>query len=375
MGRKMTHEEHVADIAKVNPNVDVLEKIAGCNDKVLCKCKVCNHEWHTRPNALKNGYGCPRCAGTMKLSHDEQVLAIAKVNPNIEILGKIVNNTTKVLCKCKVCNCEFQSRPHDLKNGVGCKKCAYEKNAQSRKFSHEKQVKLIAKCNKYIDILSRIDGGDKKVLCRCKVCHHEWKATPSHLRHGRGCPECARLKRGKRLTHDEHLTAIYKVNHNIKVLDKISSATDKVKCYCKVCKHTWSAKPSHLKGGHGCPRCAKSGFLSHNHGKLYIMVDDLEVPTQMKIGVSVQEDERRKQILKSALKAGVRIPDLHIVKIWEGATQNIYKIENTMHKAFSNYKINFPVKFDGSNEFFYYRPEVFDMVESVYRDIVNKNAA
>lgn len=105
------------------------------------------------------------------------------------------------------------------------------------------------------------------------------------------------------------------------------------------------------------------------------MVDDLEVPTMMKIGVSVKENERRNKVLKSAHKAGVRIPDLYVVKTWVGPTEKVQELESTMHKAFSNYKINFPVKFDGSNEFFYYRPEVFSMVESTYSDIVNKNAA
>ena len=100
------------------------------------------------------------------------------------------------------------------------------------------------------------------------------------------------------------------------------------------------------------------------------MVDDLELPTQMKIGVSVKENERRNQILKSAHKAGVRIPDLYIVKTLDGPTENIHKLESTMHKAFSNYQINFPVKFNGSNEFFYYRPEVFDMVEKAFKEIV-----
>ena len=41
-----------------------------------------------------------------KLTHEEQVAAIAKVNPDVEVLGEIVNNSTKVLCRCKVCNHE-----------------------------------------------------------------------------------------------------------------------------------------------------------------------------------------------------------------------------------------------------------------------------
>ncbi|EFS9388098.1 hypothetical protein H2Z72_000907 [Escherichia coli] len=300
MSRKLTHEEQVAAIAKVNTDVEVLGKIVNCRTKVLCRCKVCNHKWMITPDKLKHGYGCPKCAGNIKLSHEEQIAAIAKVNPDVEVIGEIT-------------------------------------------------------------------GGHKKVLCRCKVCDHEWLPVPSHLKRGYGCPKCAG---NAKLSHEEQVAAIAKVNPDVEVIGKIINNGTKVLCRCKVCDHEWSAIPYSLKCGRGCPKCAKRGFLSHNYGKLYIMVDDPEVPTQMKIGVSVQENKRRKEILRSAHKAGVRIPDLHIVKTLYGPTENIYELERTMHKAFSNYKINFPVKFSGSEEFFYYRPEVFDMVEETYKEIV-----
>ena len=298
-----------------------------------------------------------------KLTHEEHVAAIAKVNPYVEVLGKIINSKTKVLCRCRVCDHEWSPRPTDLKYGKGCPKCSGH-----TKLSHEEHVKAIAKVNPDVEVLGEITNVDIKVLCRCKVCNHEWLPRPSFLKRGSGCPKC----RGgsDRLSHEEQVADIAKVNHDIEVLGRITGSLKKVLCRCKVCGHKRMCTPHNLKRGDGCPKCAKYGFLRHERGKLYIMTDDLEVPTQMKIGVSVKENERRNEILKSAHKAGVRIPDLHIVKTLEGPTENIHELESTMHKAFSNYKINFPVKFDGSNEFFYYRPEVFDMVEEAYKEIV-----
>ncbi|EMK4770678.1 GIY-YIG nuclease family protein [Escherichia coli] len=329
--------------------------------KISCRCKVCGYEWLGRSNTLKQRHGCPKCAGNIKLSHEEQVAVIAKVNPNVEVLGEIKNISTKVLCRCKVCDHEWYVTPDSLKRGHGCPKCA-----GNRKLSHEEQVAAIAKVNSDVEVLGEITGSDKKVLCRCKVCDHEWYAIPVHLKRGRGCPKCNDVK----LSHKEQVTAIAKVNPNVEVLGKIINCRTKVLCRCKVCDHEWLPTPSDLKCGKGCPKCSKCGFLSHDYGKLYIMVDDSEVPTQMKIGISVRENERRNEILKSAHKAGVRIHDLHIVKTLEGPTEKIQKLESTMHKAFSNYKINFPVKFNGSNEFFYYRSEVFDMAEEAFKEIV-----
>ncbi|MCV5094141.1 zinc-ribbon domain-containing protein [Escherichia coli] len=236
-----------------------------------------------------------------------------------------------------------------------------------RKLTHDEQVAAIAKVNHDVEVLGEIVNNRTKVLCRCKVCNHEWSATPSNIKYGRGCQKCAG---NMKLSHEEQIAAIAKVNPDIEVLGEITGDKIKVLCHCKVCDHEWSAKPRDIKSGRGCPKCAKHGFLSHYNGKLYIMVDDIEVPTQMKIGVSVKENERRNRVFKSARKAGVRMTDLQVVKTWNGPTEIMQEIESKMHDAFSDYKINFPVKFDGSTEFFYYRPEVFDMVEEAYKEIV-----
>ncbi|EKT0164495.1 GIY-YIG nuclease family protein [Escherichia coli] len=308
-----------------------------------------------------------------KLTHAEQVEAIARVNPNIEVLGEIKGNKDKVPCRCKVCGCEWSPTPESLKSGKGCPKCGRLK----RTLSHDEQVAAIAKVNPDIEILGEIKNNSTKVLCRCKFCDHEWSAIPSSLKHCRGCPKCGRLKtvQARKLSHEKQVADIAKVNHDIDVIGKIINSRTKVLCRCKVCGHEWHATPFHLKQGSGCPKCAKIGFLSHDHGKLYIMVDDLEVPTQMKIGVSVNENRRRNEVLRSAHKAGVRLPDLHIVKTWEGPTDYIYEVESMVHDAFNDYRINFPVKFDGSNEFFHYRPDVFYVAQDAYLAIVANAAA
>lgn len=47
-------------------------------------------------------------------------------------------------------------------------------------------------------------------------------------------------------------------------------------------------------------------------------------------------------------------------------------LEKAMHQALSQYKINFTEKFDGCREFFYYRPEVFELVEEHLKKFANK---
>lgn len=165
------------------------------------------------------------------------------------------------------------------------------------------------------------------------------------------------------LSHEEHIAAIAKVNPAIEILEMIVSVTTPVLCRSKICGHEWRTTPHSLKNKHGCPKCADYGFLAHSYGNLYIMVDDLEAPTLMKIGVSIDADARRDQVFTSAKKAEAGIPDLHVIKTWEGSTDDMQALEKAMHKALRQYKINFPVRFDGCQEFFYYRPEIFELVE------------
>ena len=315
-----------------------------------------------------------------KLTHDEQVAAIAKVNPNVEVLGKIINDTTKVLCRCTVCKHEWNVSPNTLKRGGGCPECAKIKRANAKRKTHTEHVAAITKVNPNIEILGRIINTKKKVLCRCKICGHKWSATPNNLKNGKGCPGCRKEKliSANRLTHDEHMTAITEANPYIEVLGKIKKATTKVLCRCKICQHEWRIAPHTLKQRHGCPRCAKYGFHSHDIGKLYVMVDDLNVPTMIKIGVSVNEDYRSRAVLRSAHRAGVTIPALHVAKTWEGPTDLMQRIEGMMHENYAEWNIKFPTKFDGCTEFFYYTPETaeaFDIIEETYRELINANKA
>lgn len=375
--QKLPHEEHIAAIAKVNPDIEVLGEIINNTTKVLCRCKVCDHKWSATPNNLKSGHGCPKCkyfkiAQKLTLSHEEHVADIAKINPDIEVLGKITGSNNKVLCRCKICDHKWSPIISDLKRGHGCPKCATLRTTQKLALSHEEHLKDIYKVNPDIEVLGEIKNNRTKVLCRCKICGYKWFPIPNNLKRKRNCPKCVGLAR---LSHEEQIAAIAKVNPNVEIFGEIKNNRTKVLCRCKICDHKWMITPNRLKSGGGCPKCAKYGFLSHDYGKLYIMVDDPEVPTVMKVGVSVKENERRNEVLKSAHKAGVRLPDLHIVKTWEGPTDYIYEVESMVHDAFSDYRINFPVKFNGSNEFFHYRPDVFYVAQDAWLAIVANAAA
>ena len=43
MSRKKTHEEFVLEMKKVNPNIEIVGKYKTTNDKITCKCSIHNY--------------------------------------------------------------------------------------------------------------------------------------------------------------------------------------------------------------------------------------------------------------------------------------------------------------------------------------------
>lgn len=56
-----SHDDYVAQVAVINPNIDVIDQYIGAEIKILHKCKIDGHEWHVLPSNILSGHGCPVC--------------------------------------------------------------------------------------------------------------------------------------------------------------------------------------------------------------------------------------------------------------------------------------------------------------------------
>jgi predicted nucleic acid-binding Zn-ribbon protein len=124
------------------------------------------------------------------------------------------------------------------------------------------EMKII---NPDISFLDDYNGISNKIRCVCTICGNQWKATPDHLLHGRGCPECAKIKQALKLrkTHEQFVSEIYCKNSNIEVLGKYCGSNTPVDVKCKKCGYIWAPVPSSLLSGTGCPQCA--GNIKRTH--------------------------------------------------------------------------------------------------------------
>ena len=60
--RSKTHEDYVLEVEKINPNIEVIGEYINTNTKILHKCKIDGFHWYVEPSHVLLGYNCPICA-------------------------------------------------------------------------------------------------------------------------------------------------------------------------------------------------------------------------------------------------------------------------------------------------------------------------
>ncbi len=132
------------------------------------------------------------------------------------------------------------------------KECRYNANLQFK-------IKL-KEINPNIEPLEEYKGSSIPILVNNKKCKHPaWKATPSGLYSGHGCPICAHEIVARKLTHshNQFLNELKKVNINIIVLGIYRHSKEKILVKCKICNNEWYTTPHSLLRGSGCPKCGR----------------------------------------------------------------------------------------------------------------------
>lgn len=260
MSRRKTNNEFVSELKAVNENIELLGEYVLSKQKIKCKCKLDGYVWEAYPNHLLSGHGCPKCAGNIKKTHEEFLEELNGVNENIEIISRYKNDGTKVLCKCRVDNHEWKATPNNLLQGYGCPKCGELRSIKLRTRKHSEFIEELKIINPNIDVLSKYSRSDKRIKLRCKIDNYEWEARASSLFHGQGCPKCgiARSTKVRTKTHDEFVEELYKVNPDVEVLEKYKRNNARIKFRCKIDGNEWETSPISLLIGTGCPSCNSS---------------------------------------------------------------------------------------------------------------------
>lgn len=196
--QRKTHEDFVKEVNLVNPNIEVIDTYKKASEKVNVKCKICETAFSIRAAHLLEGQGCTNCRKKlMRKTHEDFIKELYIKNEkafSFDILGEYKTSHTKILCKCKICNNEWEVKPNALLQGHGCPKCARKIAGESKTLSQEEIESRIINVNPNIEILGKYIGLKEKLECKCLLCNNIWFPTPANLLHGTGCPFCSTSK-------------------------------------------------------------------------------------------------------------------------------------------------------------------------------------
>lgn len=123
--------------------------------------------------------------------------------------------------------------------------------------THEEFIEDLNSKNKYVKPLSKYIKSSEKMEFECLVCGNIFKMSPNSILSKSSCPHCAIEKRTKlrRKTHEQFIKELNNINSNIEVMGDYKNNKTAIKCKCKIDGNIWSAIPSRLLQGSGCPIC------------------------------------------------------------------------------------------------------------------------
>ena len=275
----------------------------GTNHKFWWKCQN-GHSWEASVYSRANGNMCPCCSGKVLVVGEND---LRSQNPslasewNTERNGDLVpemitiRNGKKVWWKCKDCGHEWKTSVAHRSEGKGCPICGRKRSDKSRSKC------FLKKNGSFLDVKPELlnewdfeknegvnphnitanNGG--KFWWKCCKCGHSWQAiVANRTSKGSGCPECAKVLRGKAYiniaikntgaiakTHPQLLVDWDYKKNNFQPEDISIGSDRKVWWKCHFCGYEWESAPnsSNRKKSFekGCPVChRKVVWIGHN---------------------------------------------------------------------------------------------------------------
>ena len=245
-GKAKTHEQFVAELEKINPNIKVLGIYVNSYTKIEVMCKICGHVWKASPNHLLSKSNCPEC------TKEKQRLSVFEkfIEQLYEIHeGRIIyvsgfdGKAKKCKFLCTVCGHVWEAYPTNVINKrCGCPKCGYKHNSEKQMLPLAEMLKKLKEVHgDSIIYVGGYDGMMKKCKWRCALCGYEWEARPDHIiNDASGCPFCvtshmeklvldALEKKGIQPIHNQHLEGCFYPVTNYPISPDFIIETDKGK--------------------------------------------------------------------------------------------------------------------------------------------------
>lgn len=270
----------------------------------------------------------------------------------VEYIGS--KSKVKIICPEHGIFEQTPSNHSSLKNG--CSLCAIDRKAKQQYLTTEEFIKNSREIHgdRYNYSLVKYAGVNTPVKITCSE-HGVFKQTPNnHINMKQGCPQCGGTSR---LTNKEFIIRAAEIHGDRYSYSLVEYANNKSKVNIICPDHgVFEQTPhAHLRG-QGCPQCAQTGFNPLEPSVLYVLADNKQCPTLLKIGIANNLKQRLRNLRRNTPHPVVK---LVVYPFSRGA--DAYKLEQEVHQTFSELNVGMN-GFDGATEWFRYSGEILDYI-------------
>lgn len=78
-GRYKTTQDFIDEMQYINPKIEIIGEYTGSENRIQCRCKICEHKWSPIGRSLKYGQGCPMCTSSKGEMRVKQFLDSNKI--------------------------------------------------------------------------------------------------------------------------------------------------------------------------------------------------------------------------------------------------------------------------------------------------------
>lgn len=269
-----------------------------------------------------------------RLSHEEFVDKVAKLQPDIEVLGTYVTANDRVAVRCKKCGREWSPIASSIANtGTGCLHCTSLKRGNALHITTEEFKARMAKASPLVEVIGEYRSSTDKVHVKCLVCGHEWLALPSNLLKTHGCRECMRAKTSTRCkaTHDKFVQKLLNAHPEISVAEcegnVYRSSSDHMLFECSQ-GHRFYAAPHHAVSPiFGCPLCKES--RGEQRVRLYLENNGIPFESQKRFEGCANVRKLPFDFYIESIKMAIEFDgEQHYIPIeWFGGKQNLQEVQ------------------------------------------------
>jgi hypothetical protein len=367
--QRKTPIQFTLDAKSINPDIDILDEYTNSKTHLNCRCKVCNYVWKILPSNIMKGRGCPSCSGHISMSSDEFLKRLKELQPNIQVMGRYVSNKTRALCKCTICNWEWEPPLHRLLKGRGCPSCSGVPD-----ITHEIFITKTLESREDLTVVGKYKTMRQNIACKCNLCNFIWDAPAQHIWKGTsGCPKCgfAKSADSSRKSHDVFMREFRANNldfETIKLNGEYRSAMTKLDAECLTCGHKWKPIARTLSRGSGCPVCNTAGFDVRKPAIFYLYEILYLGDIYLGYGISNQYAERERTHIKNLTEMSASITSKYLYEFENG--QDCLQLETSIKKSLKSEKLNYNLGIEG----FITEAAMYSAIHLIFKKIDASNA-